>query len=206
MLKNEDIKQIRATYLLLNIIYKYTIDLDSTELYDKTGITSRDILKCMKALSHIEAEETVVNELKTIGKPYIVLLNSVHPNLPETERLAEKLKETYCVPVFKELSSNNLHSQHNICPGYFCKNRTFDEISANEFYDIVERTIKYVDRELTDDPKLGWNFIARAKAFNKTVLDSLTIKEYIWRIDYKKLEEEMEKQNSKFIFTKTKKL
>ena len=59
MLKNEDIKQIRATYLLLNIIYKYTIDLDSTELYDKTGITSRDILKCMKALSHIEAEETV---------------------------------------------------------------------------------------------------------------------------------------------------
>lgn len=59
MLKNEDIKQIRATYLLLNIIYKYTTDLDSTELYDKTGITSRDILKCMKALSHIEAEETV---------------------------------------------------------------------------------------------------------------------------------------------------
>ncbi len=59
MLKNEDIKEIRATYLLLNIIYKYTIDPDSTELYDKTGITSRDILKCMKALSHIEAEETV---------------------------------------------------------------------------------------------------------------------------------------------------
>ncbi len=58
MLKNEAIKQIRDTYLLLNIIYKYTIDLDSTELYDKTGITSRDILKCMKALSHIEAEET----------------------------------------------------------------------------------------------------------------------------------------------------
>ena len=48
---------------------------------------------------YIEAEETVVNELKNIGKPYIVLLNSVHPNLPETEKLADKLKESYSVPV-----------------------------------------------------------------------------------------------------------
>ena len=48
---------------------------------------------------YIEAEETVVNELKSIGKPYIVVLNSVHPNLPETEKLCEKLKESYDVPV-----------------------------------------------------------------------------------------------------------
>ena len=48
---------------------------------------------------YIEAEEKVVSELKNIGKPYIVLLNSVHPSLPETEKLAEKLKETYEVPV-----------------------------------------------------------------------------------------------------------
>lgn len=48
---------------------------------------------------YIEAEETVVNELKSIGKPYIVILNSVHPNLPETEKLCEKLKESYDVPV-----------------------------------------------------------------------------------------------------------
>jgi len=48
---------------------------------------------------YIQAEEQVVNELKNIGKPYIVLLNSVHPSLPETEKLAEKLKEAYSVPV-----------------------------------------------------------------------------------------------------------
>lgn len=46
-----------------------------------------------------EAEQRVVNELSSIGKPYIVLLNSVHPMLPETERLAEKLSEEYQVPV-----------------------------------------------------------------------------------------------------------
>ncbi len=49
--------------------------------------------------SYIEAEERVVNELKEIGKPFIVVLNSAHPMLPETERLAEKLKEDYGVPV-----------------------------------------------------------------------------------------------------------
>lgn len=46
-----------------------------------------------------EAEQRVVNELSSIGKPYIVLLNSAHPMLPETERLAEKLSEEYRVPV-----------------------------------------------------------------------------------------------------------
>ena len=49
--------------------------------------------------SYVEAEERVVNELKEIGKPFIVVLNSSHPMLPETERLAEKLKSDYEVPV-----------------------------------------------------------------------------------------------------------
>ena len=49
--------------------------------------------------SYIEAEEKVVSELKEIGKPFIVVLNSSHPMLPETERLAEKLREDYNVPV-----------------------------------------------------------------------------------------------------------
>lgn len=49
--------------------------------------------------NYVEAEERVINELKEIGKPFIVLLNSTHPMLPETERLAEKLHENYGVPV-----------------------------------------------------------------------------------------------------------
>lgn len=49
--------------------------------------------------NYVEAEERVVSELKEIGKPFIVVLNSSHPMLPETERLAEKLSENYQVPV-----------------------------------------------------------------------------------------------------------
>ncbi len=49
--------------------------------------------------SYVEAEERVVSELKEIGKPFIVVLNSAHPMLPETESLASRLKENYGVPV-----------------------------------------------------------------------------------------------------------
>ena len=49
--------------------------------------------------NYVEAEERIVDELKEIGKPFIVILNSTHPMLPETERLAEGLKDNYGVPV-----------------------------------------------------------------------------------------------------------
>lgn len=48
---------------------------------------------------YLEAEKRVITELKEIGKPFIVVLNTTHPNLPETERLANALKEEYNVPV-----------------------------------------------------------------------------------------------------------
>ena len=49
--------------------------------------------------NYVEAEKRVVGELKEIGKPFIVILNSSHPMLPETEKLASSLKEEYDVPV-----------------------------------------------------------------------------------------------------------
>lgn len=48
---------------------------------------------------YLEAEQRVIEELKSIGKPFIVILNSTHPTLPETQRLSESLKEEYQVPV-----------------------------------------------------------------------------------------------------------
>ncbi len=48
---------------------------------------------------YLDAEQRIANELTEIGKPFIVILNTAHPMLPETESLAEKLKETYNAPV-----------------------------------------------------------------------------------------------------------
>ena len=49
--------------------------------------------------NYVEAETRVINELKEYGKPFIVILNSVHPMLRETERIAENLKVSHDVPV-----------------------------------------------------------------------------------------------------------
>lgn len=49
--------------------------------------------------SYLDAENRVISELKEMGRPFIVVLNSSHPMLPETERLAEKLRGDYGVPV-----------------------------------------------------------------------------------------------------------
>ena len=49
--------------------------------------------------NYLEAESRVVNELKEIGKPFIMILNSAHPMLPDTERLAHDLNEEYGIPV-----------------------------------------------------------------------------------------------------------
>ncbi len=48
---------------------------------------------------YLEAETRVIKELKEIGKPFIVVLNSTHPMLPETEKIAESLREEYDVVV-----------------------------------------------------------------------------------------------------------
>ncbi len=48
---------------------------------------------------YVEAERRVVNELKAINKPFVMVLNSVHPRDDETLRLREELEETYQVPV-----------------------------------------------------------------------------------------------------------
>lgn len=48
---------------------------------------------------YLEAENRVIEELKSLGKPFIVILNSTHPTLPDTEKLAESLREEHNVPV-----------------------------------------------------------------------------------------------------------
>ncbi len=44
---------------------------------------------------YIQAEERVVNELKALNKPFIILLNSNDPNSSYTQELANKLSEKY---------------------------------------------------------------------------------------------------------------
>jgi len=46
-----------------------------------------------------EAEEGVIRELNASGKPYVILLNSAVPDLPQTKELAKSLSDKYKKPV-----------------------------------------------------------------------------------------------------------
>lgn len=49
--------------------------------------------------NYLDAEERVIFELKELNKPFIIVLNSVHPYAPETLALSEALGEKYNVSV-----------------------------------------------------------------------------------------------------------
>lgn len=48
---------------------------------------------------YLEAEEKVITELKTLNKPFIVILNSTHPNNDATINIKKELETNYNVPV-----------------------------------------------------------------------------------------------------------
>lgn len=50
--------------------------------------------------SYLEAEERTIAELKQIGKPFLVLLNSEKPYREETQKLAQEMEQKYNVTVF----------------------------------------------------------------------------------------------------------
>ena len=64
---------------------------------------------------YVEAEERVINELKSLGKPFIVLLNTTHPTLPDTIRLSESIKKEHDVPVIPiSIEAMNEKDMYNI--------------------------------------------------------------------------------------------
>ena len=62
-------------------------------------VTSDGSFTGISRSSYIDAEERVVNELKELGKPFIVILNTSEPYSIETQKLQVALEEKYGVPV-----------------------------------------------------------------------------------------------------------
>ncbi len=48
---------------------------------------------------YVEAEQRVIRELKDLGKPFVVLMNTTHPLSQETQELCHALQKQYEVPV-----------------------------------------------------------------------------------------------------------
>ncbi|HZW68617.1 MAG TPA: stage IV sporulation protein A [Pseudogracilibacillus sp.] len=65
--------------------------------------------------NYIEAEQKVIEELKEVGKPFIVIINSARPTDKQTELLRQQIKETHDVPVLAmSVETMNEHDVLNV--------------------------------------------------------------------------------------------
>ena len=62
-------------------------------------VTTDGSIGDIKRRDYEEAEIKVIEELKSIGKPFIVVLNTVHPTNTTTVEIAQELRDSYDVPV-----------------------------------------------------------------------------------------------------------
>lgn len=75
-------------------------------------ITTDGSISDLPREDYLESETRVINELKAIDKPFIVLLNSANPEAKATKQMAEELSARHQVPVLPvscmELSENEI--------------------------------------------------------------------------------------------------
>lgn len=62
-------------------------------------ITTDGSITDIERENYLPAEERVITELKAINKPFVVLLNSMHPMDSETQELKAQLEEKYGMPI-----------------------------------------------------------------------------------------------------------
>ena len=62
-------------------------------------VTTDGSITDLERTDYEEPENRVVQELKALGKPFVVVLNSIHPQSPETQALAAELRDRYGVTV-----------------------------------------------------------------------------------------------------------
>lgn len=104
--------------------------------------------------SYVEAEEKVIHELQEIGKPFIVVLNSIHPEKEETQNLARKLNEEYNVPVMP-VSADKLNEDE-------LKNLLKTALYEFPVMDINVKIPKWID-VLKNDDEIKLHYIEKIK-------------------------------------------
>ena len=64
---------------------------------------------------YLDAEKRVIEELKELNKPFIVILNSKNPNSNECKKIEENLKEKYEIPILPmSIETMNEKDMYNI--------------------------------------------------------------------------------------------
>ncbi len=103
-MENEEERMVKTPWFAQEIPFTQAAEIGTRKvIHDHSTIglviTTDGSFTDIPAENYRVAEERTIQELQTIGKPYIVLLNTTHPYSPETIELAKEKEETYGVRV-----------------------------------------------------------------------------------------------------------
>ena len=106
MLKGKTPKMVTTPWYDYEIPFEEAAELGTKKVINEHStigllITTDGSITGIEREEYLDAEGRVVDELKSINKAFIMVLNSknANPNAPETEVLARELEEKYDVPV-----------------------------------------------------------------------------------------------------------
>ena len=161
-------------------------------------ITTDGSIGQMSRNNYIQAEEKVINELKEINKPFIVVMNTMYPNSDNTLSLVNAMKEKYNVPVLpisvEEMNESDIvnilkealyefpidHIEFNI-PDWVCvldKNHPLKQKSMNKMKESIVNVDKLRDAEnininLSDSDEITNAYISKLDTDNSEVTITL---------------------------------
>ena len=103
-IENEQPRMVKTPWFEKEIPFNMAAELGTKKVIDEHStigivITTDGSIGEIDRAEYLEAEKRVIEELKALGKPFVVLLNSVAPEAAAAQNLANELVGSYGVPV-----------------------------------------------------------------------------------------------------------
>ncbi|MBS5645626.1 MAG: stage IV sporulation protein A [Clostridiales bacterium] len=102
--ENEAPRMVRTPWFDYDIPFEQAAEIGTRKVIDEhatVGIVmmADESVAGIPRSNYAKAEERVVEELKANGKPFVIVLNSAHPESQEAQNLRDSLQEKYQAPV-----------------------------------------------------------------------------------------------------------
>lgn len=103
-IENEEPRMVKTPWFTEEIPFNMAAEIGTRKVISEHAtiglvVTTDASISDIPREEYEEAEERVINELKEINKPFIVLFNCMYPKSSSAVASAEKLSEKYMVPV-----------------------------------------------------------------------------------------------------------
>ncbi len=103
-IENEQPRMVKTPWFDEEIPFNMAAEMGTQKVISEHStiglvVTTDGSITDIPRAEYAEAEARVIMELQAIDKPFVVLLNSLHPDAPETTALAAEMRERYGAPI-----------------------------------------------------------------------------------------------------------